>query len=94
MNESNQLQKNCQWARDTLEKCKNEMTKRIVGQEKILDGIFTALFTDSHVLIEGVPGLAKTLSIKTFAEISGLDFKRIQFTPDLLPADIDRKSVV
>lgn len=88
MNETNQLEKNCQWARDTIEKCKEEMAKRVVGQEKVLDGIFTALFTGSHILIEGVPGLAKTLSVKTFAEISGLDFKRIQFTPDLLPADI------
>lgn len=68
--------------------CKKEAAKRIVGQEQVIDGILTAAICGGHVLLEGVPGLAKTLAVKTFAEISGLDFKRIQFTPDLLPADI------
>lgn len=60
----------------------------MVGQKHIIDGILMALISGGHILLEGVPGLAKTLSVKTFAELSGLDFKRIQFTPDLLPADV------
>ena len=67
---------------------KEEASKRIIGQEQVIDGILTALVCGGHILLEGVPGLAKTLAVKTFAEISGLDFKRIQFTPDLLPADV------
>ncbi len=74
--------------KNLVEKCREEAKKRLVGQEYLLDGILTAFVADGHVLLEGVPGLAKTLAIKTFAEISGLDFKRIQFTPDLLPADV------
>ncbi len=71
-----------------IEECRNEAGKRVVGQTHVIDGILTALVTGGHILLEGVPGLAKTLAVKTFAEISGLDFKRIQFTPDLLPADV------
>ncbi|WP_191015449.1 AAA family ATPase [Treponema zioleckii] len=67
---------------------KREISKRIVGQSQVVDGILMAMVCGGHVLLEGVPGLAKTLTVKTFAEISGLDFKRIQFTPDLLPADV------
>ena len=68
--------------------CRTEAAKRIVGQTELLDGILTAIIADGHVLLEGVPGLAKTLAVKTFADMSGLAFKRIQFTPDLLPADV------
>jgi MoxR-like ATPase len=64
------------------------MARRIVGQEALIDGILTSCIAGGHVLLEGVPGLAKTLAVKTFAELSGLTFKRIQFTPDLLPADL------
>lgn len=74
--------------RKLVEKCKEEAKKRLIGQEYLIDGILTAFVAGGHVLLEGVPGLAKTLAVKTFAEISGLDFKRIQFTPDLLPADV------
>lgn len=77
-----------EWCRSLIEECRNEAGKRVVGQTAIFDGILTALVTGGHVLLEGVPGLAKTLAVKTFSEISGLDFKRIQFTPDLLPADV------
>ncbi|MBO4639490.1 MAG: MoxR family ATPase [Treponema sp.] len=73
---------------DLINKCKAECAKRLVGQEALIDDILTAFVADGHVLLEGVPGLAKTLAIKTVAEILGLDFKRIQFTPDLLPADV------
>ena len=71
-----------------IQRCRAEAAKRVVGQTQIVDGILTALIAGGHVLLEGVPGLAKTLAVKTFAEISGLDYKRIQFTPDLLPADV------
>ena len=72
----------------TIEDCRAEAAKRLVGQENLIDDILTAFVAGGHVLLEGVPGLAKTLAIKTTAEILGLDFKRIQFTPDLLPADV------
>ncbi len=65
-----------------------ELRKVIVGQDEIVEQVLMALFTGGHVLITGVPGLAKTLLIKTLAEILQLTFKRIQFTPDLMPADI------
>ena len=65
-----------------------EASKRLVGQEKLIDDILIAFVAGGHVLLEGVPGLAKTLTIKTVAELLGLNFKRIQFTPDLLPADV------
>ncbi len=71
-----------------VENCRKEAAKRLIGQENLIDDILTAFIAGGHVLLEGVPGLAKTLTIKTVAEILGLDFKRIQFTPDLLPADV------
>jgi len=65
-----------------------ELRKVIVGQDEVVDQVLVALFTGGHCLITGVPGLAKTLLIKTLAEILDLNFKRIQFTPDLMPSDI------
>jgi len=65
-----------------------ELRKVIVGQDDVVEQVLIALFTGGHCLITGVPGLAKTLLIKTLAEILHLDFKRIQFTPDLMPSDI------
>jgi MoxR-like ATPase len=73
---------------EVIGNCRARMAERIVGQEALVDGILTAFIAGGHVLLEGVPGLAKTLAVKTFAELSGLSFKRIQFTPDLLPADL------
>jgi MoxR-like ATPase len=65
-----------------------ELRKVIVGQDDVVEQVLTALFTGGHCLITGVPGLAKTLLIKTVAQILDLEFKRIQFTPDLMPSDI------
>jgi MoxR-like ATPase len=65
-----------------------ELGKRVVGQAEMIDGLLLALIAGGHILLEGMPGLAKTLAVKALAEITALDFKRIQFTPDLLPADI------
>jgi MoxR-like ATPase len=67
---------------------KREVGKVIVGQEEALDRILVALVADGHVLLEGVPGLAKTLTFKTLAQCVDAEFSRIQFTPDLLPADL------
>jgi MoxR-like ATPase len=64
------------------------MQRRIVGQEEILDGVLTAFFAGGHVLLEGVPGLGKTMLVRTLAEAANLKFARVQFTPDLMPADI------
>ncbi len=66
----------------------SELRKVIVGQDDVVDQVLIALFTGGHCLITGVPGLAKTLLIRTLADILDLDFKRIQFTPDLMPSDI------
>ena len=71
-----------------LSECRKEMSRRITGQHEMIDGLIACLIAGGHILLEGVPGLAKTLAVKSLAEITGLDFKRIQFTPDLLPADL------
>ena len=67
---------------------KKEINKVIIGQEYMVDRILIGLLTGGHILLEGVPGLAKSLAVSTVAKAIGVDFKRIQFTPDLLPADI------
>lgn len=67
---------------------KDELSKVIVGQTYLLERLLVGLLADGHLLIEGVPGLAKTLAVKTLSDAIRLDFKRIQFTPDLLPADL------
>ena len=71
-----------------IQACKAEVARRVIGQTDVINGILTAFIAGGHVLLEGVPGLAKTLAVRTFAELSGLEFRRIQFTPDLLPADV------
>jgi len=71
-----------------IAECRKEMGLRIVGQKEMIDGLLSSLVAGGHILLEGVPGLAKTLAVKSLAEITGLEFKRIQFTPDLLPADL------
>jgi MoxR-like ATPase len=65
-----------------------EMKKVIVGQDKMVNRLLIGLFTNGHILLEGVPGLAKTLTVNTLAKVLHLDFNRIQFTPDLLPSDL------
>jgi MoxR-like ATPase len=72
----------------------NQLKKVIVGQEEVIDQMLMAFFAGGHCLLEGVPGLAKTLMIKTLAHILNLKFKRIQFTPDLMPADITGTDVL
>ena len=71
-----------------------ELHKVIVGQEQVIDQVFAAIFTRGHCLLEGVPGLAKTLMVSTIAQILDVNFKRIQFTPDLMPSDITGTNVL
>lgn len=72
----------------TIEAIQNEMNKIIVGQREMVDGLLVGLFCGGHILVEGVPGLAKTLAISTLSKVVDLDYRRVQFTPDLLPSDI------
>src|SRR3972149_11920862 len=65
-----------------------ELTKVIVGQQKVVRHVLVALLAGGHVLLEGVPGLGKTMLIRTLGQVLNLEFSRIQFTPDLMPADI------
>jgi MoxR-like ATPase len=67
---------------------REEVGKVIIGQNYMMDRLLIALLADGHVLLEGVPGLAKTLAIKTLSDTISVEFSRIQFTPDLLPADV------
>ncbi|MGJ8635039.1 MAG: AAA family ATPase [Luteolibacter sp.] len=71
-----------------------ELSKAIVGQEDIVKGLVASLFANGHCLLIGVPGLAKTLLVQSIARVLGVDFKRIQFTPDLMPADIIGSEVI
>lgn len=73
---------------DKLPKLKKEIAKVIVGQDEVLDEVIITLLAGGHCLLEGVPGLAKTLMVKTLSEVMEMSFKRIQFTPDLMPGDI------
>ena len=70
------------------QRIKNEVAKALVGQEETLDLLLVGLLSDGHILLEGVPGTAKTMMVQTFAACLGLDFGRIQFTPDLMPGDV------
>ena len=79
---------------ETRDRISNELKKVIIGQEDVIEGIVIALLTRGHCLMTGVPGLGKTLMVKSIAEIFSLSFKRIQFTPDLMPADISGTDIV
>src|SRR5438067_9988631 len=70
-----------------------EVGKVIIGQSEVVDKALITIFTGHHALIEGVPGVAKTLLVRTLARVLGCDFARIQFTPDLMPADITGTTV-
>lgn len=80
--------------RDDFRKLREEVSKRMVGQQPIVDGVLTSLIAGGHVLLEGVPGLGKTLLVRTLSEVLDANFSRIQFTPDLMPADLIGTSVL
>ena len=73
---------------EKIDAIKSEIAKVVVGQEKMIDGLLIGLLCEGHILIEGIPGLAKTTTVKALSQSLGLGFKRVQFTPDLLPSDI------
>jgi len=74
--------------RDKIKEIKQEIAKAVIGQEDMVNGLLIGLFSGGHILVEGVPGLAKTTTVKALSSALNLEFKRIQFTPDLLPSDI------
>lgn len=82
------LAETIQQANTKLQLARNEIAKVIVGQTELIESLLIALIADGHVLLEGLPGLAKTLAVNTLAKVVQCEFKRIQFTPDLLPADL------
>lgn len=71
-----------------IDEVKKELSKVVVGQEKMIDALLIGLLSDGHILLEGVPGLAKTTTVNALSKVLNLEFKRVQFTPDLLPSDI------
>ncbi|MDI3474028.1 MAG: MoxR-like ATPase, partial [Candidatus Woesearchaeota archaeon] len=71
-----------------IERVKKEISKAVIGQTKVIDMILSAIVANGNILLEGVPGTAKTLIMRTVSKVMGCQFSRIQFTPDLLPTDI------
>lgn len=92
MNES--IEERAEEFRDAYRKVKEEIHRVVVGHEETVHGVLTCLFVGGHVLLEGVPGLGKTLLVRTLGTVLDLAFKRIQFTPDLMPADIIGTNVI
>ncbi len=80
--------------REDYTRVRDEIARVIVGQREIIDGVLTCLFANGHALLEGVPGLGKTLLIRTLADALSLSFSRIQFTPDLMPADVTGTTII
>ena len=87
-NETTQVQEQCRQFRQMFASLKSEIGKVIVGHEDIVESVLISLFCGGHILLEGVPGLGKTLLVRTLSDALSLSFRRIQFTPDLMPADI------
>ncbi|ABH01440.1 AAA family ATPase [Borreliella afzelii] len=88
MKSSFQIDSEVENALHLINKFRREVASRVLGQKEMIDAILMGLLTEGHVLLEGVPGLAKTLAIQTVSDVLDLEFKRIQFTPDLLPSDL------
>ena len=78
---------------ETIRRVRAEIAKVIIGQDDVISYALVTIFTNNHALIEGVPGIAKTLLVRTLAQVLGCDFSRIQFTPDLMPSDITGTNV-
>src|SRR5213596_2836160 len=89
-----QIQALCDAFRRDYRAVQTEIAKAIVGHDEIVDGVLTCLFVGGHALLEGVPGIGKTLLIRTLSRALSLSFSRVQFTPDLMPADIVGTTVV
>src|SRR5215216_4931 len=84
---------NTEQLKEVLAQARHEVAKVIIGQSEVVDRALIAVFTGQHALIEGVPGVAKTLLVRTLARVLGCGFSRIQFTPDLMPSDITGTSI-
>src|SRR4051812_22775260 len=82
------------WFRDTYESVRNEVRKAIVGQEEVVEGVLIGLAANGNVLLEGMPGLGKTLLVRSLSQALHLSFGRIQFTPDLMPADVTGTNIL
>jgi len=82
------LQKEIEFYQEKFQEIRGEISKAVIGQDEIVTGLIEALISNGHALVEGIPGIGKTLLVKTLAKITGCQFSRIQFTPDLLPTDI------
>ncbi len=89
-----EVKQRCEQFRATFTQLKSEIAKVMVGQEEVVDSVLTALFAGGHVLLEGVPGLGKTLLVRTLATTLHLPFSRIQFTPDLMPSDVIGTNII
>jgi MoxR-like ATPase len=94
MNPDNEFQVEVQQFRDDYQRVFNEISKVIVGHADIVHGVLTCLFVGGHALLEGVPGLGKTLLVRTLSQVLDLHFNRIQFTPDLMPSDIMGTNII
>lgn len=82
------------WFRETFDRIKSEVNKVIVGQDDIVESVLIGLAANGHILLEGMPGLGKTLLVKSLSQALALDFSRIQFTPDMMPADVTGTNVL
>ncbi|MEE8452437.1 MAG: AAA family ATPase, partial [Thermoguttaceae bacterium] len=80
--------------KESFERIRNELASVIIGQSDVIEQVLIAIFSRGHALLEGVPGLAKTLLVSSLAEATHLTFKRIQFTPDLMPSDVTGTDVI
>jgi MoxR-like ATPase len=94
MVDKNKVDRQCREFREMFDSLRREVGKVIVGHEDIVDNVLISLFSGGHVLLEGVPGLGKTLLVRTLSSALSLEFRRIQFTPDLMPADIIGTNIV
>ncbi|MER3558302.1 MAG: AAA family ATPase, partial [Armatimonadota bacterium] len=83
-----------EWFRETFERIRREVAKVVVGQEEVVENVLVSVCAGGHALLEGVPGLGKTLLVRTLAQTFNLQFSRIQFTPDLMPADITGTNIL
>src|SRR5438093_12910642 len=94
MSDRQHLETKVQQFKTCFTRIRDEMAKMIVGQKEIVEGVLVAFFAGGHVLLEGVPGLGKTMLVRTLAEAVNLKFARVQFTPDLMPADIVGTNII
>src|SRR5450631_4278306 len=82
------------WFRETYQAIRAEIGKAVVGQDAIVEGVLVGMCADSHVLLEGMPGLGKTLLVRVLSQVLDMKFSRIQFTPDMMPADVTGTNVL